>query len=113
MSQHFVIHYVPGPAWLPNHPVFEQPLQPHLAYITQLHHQGVVLAGGPYTDNSGGLVILQPTTREAAQMVILNDPAIIPGIMTASANPWYSVFNGLPQAVNAKRRLGLEAGVAE
>lgn len=93
MSQCFVLHYAPGPAWLPGRPVFEQPLQAHLAYLKTLHQQGRILAGGPYADHSGGLVILTPTKREEAEKVFRADPAVNAGIMTALATPWHRMFH--------------------
>lgn len=92
MPHHVVLHYAPSPAWLPNRPVFDHLLQPHLAYMTRLHEQGIVLAGGPYTDHSGGLVILRPMALEEAEQVIYADPAIFSGIMTASATAWHKIF---------------------
>ncbi|ULH18232.1 YciI family protein (plasmid) [Deinococcus sp. KNUC1210] len=93
MSHHVVLHYTPGPNWVPNRPVFEQPLQQHLAYMRRLHQQGIVLAGGPYTDHSGGLVILRPMALEEAERILCEDPAIVAGTMTASASPWHRLFD--------------------
>ncbi|MFC4456117.1 YciI family protein [Deinococcus sonorensis] len=104
MPHHVVLHYARGPGWVPDRPVFEQPLHRHLAYMRRLHQQGIVLAGGPYTDHSGGLVILQPMTLEDAEQMLRADPAIVDGTMTASANLWHTMFDDSFTSVRLAQR---------
>jgi uncharacterized protein len=91
MPKTFVVLYTPGTAWLPDKPVWEQPLRAHGEYMKQLYDTGKMTQGGPYTDNGGGLTILSVEDEAEAQQIIEKDPAVVHGIMNAELHPWYSV----------------------
>jgi uncharacterized protein YciI len=88
MKSTFAIQYAPGPAWFAGKPIAEQPLKEHLAYLKGLYQAGHLVMGGPFTDNSGGLVVLEADQETDAQTMAANDPAVINGILTAKVRPW-------------------------
>ena len=90
-DQIFAIIFGRGPAWLEDHPVFEQPLAEHGAYELSLFQAGTLLSGGPFLDDSGGLSIIRCADRAAAEAIIAADPAVAKGIMSAELRPWYQV----------------------
>ncbi|MEP6722342.1 MAG: YciI family protein [Variovorax sp.] len=88
MKQPFVIYYRPGPAWIEGKSVFEQPLQAHLAYMRSLTAAGTLRIGGPFTDDCGGLIVVDAASGEEAQAIFEADPAVRDRIMVAQAHPW-------------------------
>jgi uncharacterized protein len=88
MNSIYAICYRRGPAWVTGKSVFDQPLQPHLAYMKGLRQQGRLLLAGPFVDDEGGLVVVRAADIEAARQVADDDPAIHSGVMTASVHPW-------------------------
>ena len=91
MENLYAIIYTPGRSWIAEASVFDQPLREHGAYMARLHDEGVVVHGGPFTDNAGGLVIVAAESDAAAQSVVENDPAVQSGVFDASFHPWMSV----------------------
>lgn len=88
MSQAFVVDYRRGPAWLDQKTVFEQPLQGHLAYMRALQGQGTLLLGGPFLDDTGGLIVVQADDVAQAEALMRADPAVQDGVMVAETHPW-------------------------
>ena len=88
MSETFAIIYTPGSAWLPGKSVSEQPLHDHVGYLLGLHKAGKLVMGGPFSDSSGGLVVLEVTGVDEAQRLIAQDPAIVANILTAKVYKW-------------------------
>jgi uncharacterized protein YciI len=88
MQTIFALCYRPGPAWLAGKRVFEQPLAGHLAYMRSLHDAGKIVVGGPYTDDSGGMVAVEADSHEAALEILEGDPAIEDGVMVGDVHPW-------------------------
>ncbi len=91
MKQTFAVLLKLGKAWLPDKPVMEQPLRAHLDYMHQLQRDGVLMYGGPFLDNSGGLVILQAENQEEAEQMIAKDPAVISNIFQYEVHEWLQV----------------------
>ena len=88
MKQAFVIYYRRGPAWLEGKSVFEQPLQQHLTYVRGLAARGTLRLGGPFTDDCGGLIVVDAADAADAQALLEADPAVRDGVMAAEAHPW-------------------------
>ena len=88
MSHTFAIHYRCGPEWVHGKTVFEQPLQDHLAYMHQLVEAGILKMGGPFLDDTGGLIVVIAETEQEAGELATADPAVRNGVMTAQTHPW-------------------------
>ncbi len=91
MATLFALCYRPGPAWLPGKSVFEQPLEAHRAYMQSLLDAGTIVLGGPYRDDTGGLVAVDAESREVALDILASDPAIAVGVMLGEVHPWLIV----------------------
>lgn len=89
----FVIEYDPGPEWEEGKPVFEQDLQAHGGYMFGLQEEGTLLLGGPYLDDTGGLVLMLADDLDAAKEVLASDPAIEEGVFSGEVHPYYPAFN--------------------
>ncbi len=102
MQTLFALCYRPGPSWLRGKSVFEQPLDAHRSYMQSLLDAGTVVLGGPYRDDTGGLVAVDAQSREAALEILAGDPAIEAGVMVGEVHPWLIV--GGRAAIPSERR---------
>ncbi len=88
MNKTFAVIYKLGRAWLQGKPVSEQPLKEHVDYLLGLHERGELLMGGPFSDSSGGLVLLEVDGIDKARRIVSEDPAIVEEILTAEVYEW-------------------------
>ena len=49
----------------------------HIDYLNDLIAKGKIIAKGPFTDHSGGLIIFRAESLEEAKKLAENDPAAI------------------------------------
>lgn len=98
MAGHFLVTQSPGPGWIPGKPFYEQPLMDHGRWVHGLHLQGVLVEGGPFTDDGGGgFYIVEAEDLDAAAELAAQDPAVRDGIFTAEVRPWFRVdWNSYP-----------------
>ena len=68
----------------------------HLAYMTELHKQGQLVAAGPFGDRTEfrGIVIYRVPTVAEAQALAANDPAVKAGRLRIDARLWMT-FKGI------------------
>jgi uncharacterized protein YciI len=65
----------------------------HRAYLTSLKEKGQLAAAGPFTDDSGALIIYEAGSKEEAEKLIKADPFCQNGIFLKwQLRPWNSVF---------------------
>jgi uncharacterized protein YciI len=83
-----LVHFRPGPAWIPDRDVFDQPLDEHVRFIATLVRTGQVMLAGPLGDGTGGLTILHAHSPAQASDVIAADPAVVAGILTYEVAWW-------------------------
>jgi hypothetical protein len=63
----------------------------HRAIVQDLHARGVVVAAGPWADESGALIVLD-TDRAGAETVLAGDPYYSgPGVTVVSVRSWSPV----------------------
>ncbi len=51
-------------------------LDVHIAYLNQKLEEGILIAKGPFTDHTGGMMIYKADSIEAARTLIEADPAV-------------------------------------
>jgi uncharacterized protein YciI len=65
----------------------------HRQYLTSLKEKGQLVAAGPFTDDSGALIIYEAPTREEAEKLMQGDPFAVNGIFVRyQLRPWNPVF---------------------
>jgi uncharacterized protein len=65
----------------------------HRQYLTSLREQGKLAASGPFTDDSGALIIYEAGTREEAEKLLQGDPFFENGIfLHYHIRPWNPVI---------------------
>lgn len=52
----------------------EEVLEEHITYLEDQIAKGTILAKGPFTDHTGGMIIFNVETLEEAQRIAANDP---------------------------------------
>ncbi len=65
----------------------------HRQYLTNLLQTGRLVAAGPFTDDSGALIIYEAESRDAAENLLRGDPFYQNGIFQQfQLRPWNSVM---------------------
>lgn len=66
----------------------EQPgVRAHRDFMARLHRDGVLLLGGPFLDDSGGLAVVNLPHAEA-QALAATDPGVRSGLLQVTVRPW-------------------------
>lgn len=84
----FLVIYKPGPAWLPGKSLAQQPLREHGKYMMSLYSRGDVKMAGPFSDESGGAVVLNVASDADAKSIVANDPAVVAGVFDYEMHHW-------------------------
>ena len=65
----------------------------HRQYLTSLRERGQLVASGPFTDDSGALIIYEAPTREEAEKLLQGDPFHQGGVFVRwQLRPWNPVI---------------------
>lgn len=83
----WLVLYDPGPAWIPDKPVTAQGLGDHFHWLLDLYSQGTMKFAGPFTDDTGGMLVLEAADAAAAEALLAGDPAVEAGIMQYELRP--------------------------
>lgn len=67
-------------------------LESHKAYLNQHIAAGNIFAKGPFTDHSGGLILLKVKDLEAAKAVMDNDPVSLNKTRKITLKEWKSTL---------------------
>ena len=93
-DSYFLVLYRPGAAWVTGQEIRKQPLGGHLAYMKTLRSSGTLSLGGPFKDDSGGMVILEVETRQVAEDIVWKDPAVQAQVLRFEVHPWHPAAPG-------------------
>jgi uncharacterized protein YciI len=76
-----------------NHDAIAETRPAHREYLGKLKEAGQLAASGPFTDDSGALIIYEAESEEEAVELIENDPFRKAGVFKAyTIKPWNQVF---------------------
>ncbi len=65
----------------------------HRQYLTSLRERGQLVAAGPFTDDSGALIVYEAPSKEEAEKLIRGDPFHQNGIFLRwQLRPWNPVM---------------------
>lgn len=67
-------------------------LESHKAYLSEHIALGNIFAKGPFTDHSGGLIILKMDSFESAKVIMDNDPVSIHNTRKITLKEWKSTL---------------------
>lgn len=89
----YSIRYSLGENYNKSKSIYEQDLLEHGRYMKKLLDEGKLLFAGPFTDNTGGQVILKADNENEVKEIMNQDPAIIKNIFSYKMNTWDIKFN--------------------
>lgn len=93
MKHTFVLLWAPGPAWVLGKSVREQAYwAEHAAFMDQLFENGTVIMGGPFSDGTGALVLVEEEEERIVAELFANDPFVINGIFALSSLKEWQLF---------------------
>jgi len=72
---------------------WSQQLEVHRQYLVNGLDEKIVTIG-PFTDNTGGLVIVEADSIEEIVAIANNDPAVLSNTLTCLVHPW-APFKGV------------------
>ncbi len=82
---------------------YEPHLPAHLDYLQTLKQRGVLLLSGPFTDRSGGMIMIRAASYDAAETIARNDPLVSSGVDRYQLHEW-RLTDGAPQAITLQPR---------
>jgi uncharacterized protein YciI len=80
----WLVHYDPGPAWLPGKPVFEQPLEGHAEFNEQRIADGTLIVSGPLIGRDGGFALYRGPDQATVIDLLAEDPAVCSGVFVVT-----------------------------
>jgi uncharacterized protein YciI len=85
----FVLFHTPGPNWVDSLEFRRQPgIMDHVDYMATFMADGRLVMGGPFLDNSGGMMVLKVTSMQEAETIAMNDPTVRSGLLKVNVKPW-------------------------
>ena len=93
MKNTFVILWAPGPAWVLGKTVREQPYwTEHAAFMDRLFENGTVIMGGPFTDGTGSLALVEAEEENEGRTLFADDPFVVHCIFALSSLKQWQLF---------------------
>ncbi len=90
----YSLFHTPGPRWVEGVGFREQPgVAEHVKYMAQQLQAGRLLLGGPFLDDSGGMMVLRAETQEEAVAIAEEDPTVANGLLRVEVKPWMMAMN--------------------
>jgi uncharacterized protein YciI len=86
---YFVLMHSPGPGWDKARSFRDQPgIGAHVAYMSGFADQKKLVMGGPFLDDSGGMMVFDLPDLKAARAVATADPTVKSGLLKVRVKPW-------------------------
>lgn len=83
-----VLFHRPGLAWKPGVAFREQPgVGAHVGFMRSLDQRGILVLGGPFLNDSGGMAVLSVEVARAKELAA-EDPSVAAGLLTVEVVPW-------------------------
>ena len=90
----YVFFHSPGPRWQPGVGFRDQPgVERHVSYMADQLEAGRLAIGGPFLDDSGGMMALRAESPEAALAIAEADPTVQDGLLLVQVKPWMVAMN--------------------
>lgn len=92
---YFIVLVRPGPAWLTEKPLDEQPFtKEHAVHLQHLFKEQKLFMGGPCADKSNllSLLILEAANEKEAFEHIKDNPFLTQQVVQVELHPWHVVF---------------------
>lgn len=101
MKNTFVILWDHGAAWAPGKTVREQAYwDEHAEFMDRLFEEGTVIMGGPFSDGTGSLVIVEAEDIDEVATLYAKDPFVVHQIFTLKSLKQWQLFLDARQKVS-------------
>jgi uncharacterized protein YciI len=93
MTTYYMALLYRGGKWTPEETAETKAIQQgHMENIQRMAQMGKLVLAGPFTDNGDlrGVFVFQNVTREEAEQLCANDPAVKAGRLRVEMHPWFS-----------------------
>ena len=67
---------------------YEPHLPDHLRYLASLHEAGALVLSGPFTDRTGGMIVVRAESLDAARAIAEADPLVASGVDRYDLREW-------------------------
>ena len=101
MKKTFIILLAHGRAWAEGKTVREQAYwDEHAEFMDRLFENGTVIMGGPFSDGTGSLVIVEAEGIDEVSTLIANDPFVVHEIFALRSLKQWQLFLDARQKVS-------------
>jgi len=93
MTTYYMAFLYKGARWTPEETSETKKIQQaHMDNIQRMADSGKLVVAGPFMDNGDlrGIFIFQGVTREEAEQLCANDPAVKAGRLRIELHPWFA-----------------------
>ena len=95
-----------GPTWTGGN-VRQQPgWDAHAAFVDALVERGTMVMGGPFSDDSGSMILLEGVDTSEAERLLADDPFIRNGVFVLEQIRAWDVFVDVLTGLNAEGTAG-------
>ncbi|MEO8540643.1 MAG: YciI family protein [bacterium] len=85
----YALFHSPGPRWNSGTDFRQQDgVGAHIQYMSEQLEAGNLVFGGPFLDDTGGMMILRAEDLESAQTIAAADPTVADGLLLVQVKPW-------------------------
>ncbi len=90
----YIVFHKPGPKWQQGMDFRQQfGVQDHVKHYLKLYQDGKLALGGPFLDNSGGMMVpVDGISLEEIKTFAESDPAVKSGLLILEIKPWMVVM---------------------
>ena len=95
---YYVVFHSHGEQWIDSLPPLKQPgLEEHLQYLASLYESKQLIMSGPFLDNTGGMWIFKVNSKEEAEKIAHENPAVKNGLLNVKIKPWLVTMSTVEQ----------------
>ncbi|MDQ3821957.1 MAG: YciI family protein [Actinomycetota bacterium] len=87
-----VVRFRAGPAWTSGPPEEQADWDAHAAFVDDLVDRGTFVMGGPFSDHSGSMVLLEGVTGDEARALLEADPFMRNGVFVLESVQGWTVY---------------------
>ena len=75
-----IIRFAAGPTWTSGAPEDQTDWDAHVRFVDDLIERGIMVMGGPFSDNSGSTVVYEGVSAVEARRLVEPDPFLHNGV---------------------------------
>jgi uncharacterized protein len=92
MKTRLLVRFRAGPAWVSGTPREQRDWDAHADFVEDLVARGIVVMGGPLSDNSGSMVLMEGVSATEAEELVRDDPFVGNGVFVLDGVDEWTVY---------------------